>query len=294
MPSRLTFGTAFVGELQRSFSVKLGLAAVLLVLFAAIFAPLIAPFDPDLTSLPGRRALPSVEHPLGNDELGRDLLSRIVYGSRIALMVGGLAVSISLVIGVPLGLVSGFYGGGLDKTIMSVMDVLLAFPNILLAIAIVSALGPDIRNATLAIGLWTVPAYARLARASVLTVRTSEYVTAARAMGASNNRILTLHVFPNILSPIIVNGTLNFARAILAEASLSFLGLGAQPPTPSWGLMASTGRAYLLTEPHIATFPGLAIMFTVLGFNLLGDGLRDALDPRNRRQAATRGGTQIT
>jgi peptide/nickel transport system permease protein len=270
------------------------LAPVLLVLVSAALAPLIAPHDPDATSLSGRRALPSGERLLGNDELGRDMLSRILYGSRIALMVGGLSVAISLAVGVPLGLVSGFYGGSVDKSIMAVMDVLLAFPNILLAIAIVSALGPDLRNATVAIGLWTVPAYARLARGSVLTIRGSEFVTAIRALGAGDGRILLLHVLPNVLSPLIVNSTLNFARAILAEASLSFLGLGAQPPTPSWGLMASTGRQYLQTEPHIATFPGLAIMLTVLGFNLLGDGLRDALDPRARRRGAQRNASHNT
>lgn len=285
-PRRAGFAAAFLRELRRSFTVKLGLGLVVLIVLAALLAPWIAPYNPDLTSLSGRRALPSAEHLLGADELGRDMLSRLLHGSRIALMVGLLSVFISLAIGVPVGLASGYYGGSLDRSVMAVMDVLLAFPHILLAIAIVSSLGPDLRNATIAIGLWTVPTYARLARGSVLSIKSREFVTAARAIGASDARIVSFQVLPNALSPLIVNSTFNLARAILAEASLSFLGLGAQPPTPSWGLMTSTGRQYLQTEPHIATFPGLAIMLTVLGFNLLGDGLRDALDPRSRQRAS--------
>lgn len=262
---------------------KLAVAALLVVtvlMLAAIFAPYLSPYDPNVQSLPDRRALPGDKFILGADEFGRDMFSRTIWGARVALRVGLIATGIGLVGGVAVGMVAGFLGGWVDEVLMRVMDILLAFPYLLLAIAVVSALGPGELNTQLAIAVWTLPSFARLIRGSVISLKQREFVEAAKALGAGTRRILWTHILPNALSPIIIYGTLYIARAIMMEAALSFLGMGAQPPTASWGMMVSAGRNYLRTAPHIATIPGLAIALTVLAFNLLGDGLRDALDPR--------------
>ncbi len=253
-----------------------------LLLIAALGAPWLAPFDPAKQSLIEKRAKPGGKFLLGADEFGRDILSRVIYGSRVALVVSVLSVAVALTLGLTLGCLAGFLGGWTDVLVMRATEVLLAFPYLLLAIAVVSALGPGVVNTTLAVGIWGAPTVIRVVRGAVLVARETEYVSAARALGATALRVLTRHVLRNVLPTVIVYSTLFMANAILVEAALSFLGLGVQPPTPSWGLMVSTGRDLLLVAPHVATIPGLAILVAVLGFNLLGDGLRDALDPRLR------------
>jgi len=269
---------------RRNRLALIGLVVVALLAVAAAGAPWLAPADPVKQSLIEKRARPSEKFLLGADEFGRDILSRIIYGTRVALLVGLLSVAIALGLGLALGCLAGFAGGWLDVVIMRGVEILLAFPYLLLAIAVVSALGPGVLNTTIAVGIWGTPTVTRLVRGAVLAARDSEYVRAARALGATPARVLTRHVLRNILPTVIVYSTLFMANAILVEAALSFLGLGVPPPTPSWGLMVSSGRDFLLVAPHIATIPGLAIMVAVLGFNLLGDGLRDALDPRLRGQ----------
>ncbi len=279
----------------RQRSALIGMALIGMLTFTAIFAPLIAPFEPTEVLLGKEEGLkkrsgPCIhmfgcpsdqpQHLMGIDGNFRDLFSRIVYGARLSLLIGFTTVTISLVIGVLLGAVAGYTGGWLDNLIMRVLDVLLAFPFLLLAIAIVSVLGPGLLNAMLGIAIVSVPAYARVIRASVLTAREEDYVLAARTIGQRPQTILFGHILPNSISPLIVQATLGIGTAILDVAALSFLGLGAQPPTPEWGSMLSAERNQVFTAPHLVFFPGLAIMLTVLGFNLLGDGLRDALDPR--------------
>ena len=258
----------------------LGLVIVLLYVLVAIFAPLLAPYDPVKQDLVNMLQTPNSQHLLGTDEVGRDILSRILYGARISMKVGFYAVGVAFLIGVPLGIFAGFYGGKVDLIIMRAMDVLLAFPGILLSIVFVSVLGPNLDNAILSVGIYTVPNFARMARGEALTLRNSEFVEAARAMGASNVRIIFSHILINIVSPLIVMATLSFGTAIITTAGMGFLGIGAQPPTPEWGAMLSSGRQYLLVAPHVTTYTGLAILFLVLGLNLLGDGLRDVLDPK--------------
>jgi peptide/nickel transport system permease protein len=262
-----------------------GLVLVVLLGVMAAFAPWLAPYDPARQSLIEKRALPGTKYLLGADEFGRDILSRVIYGSRVALLVGLVSVTIAVALGLVLGTVAGFVGGWVDTAIMRGVEILLAFPYLLLAIAIVAALGPGVLNTTLAVGIWGAPAVTRIVRGSVLSLRETEYVGAARALGAPTRAVLGRHILPNLLPGLIVYATLFMANAILLEAALSFLGLGVQPPTASWGLMVSTGRDVLLVAPHVATVPGLAIMTSVLGFNLVGDGLRDALDPRLRGSA---------
>lgn len=257
-----------------------GIILVSLLLFTAIFGPYLAPYDPNAQDFSVRFSEPTLKHPLGADDFGRDTLSRIMHGARVSLEVGIIAVSIAGTVGTLLGLVAGYAGRIVDEIIMRVMDILFAFPAILLAIAILAALGKGVANAMIAIGVVYIPIFARIARGSVLSVREEEFVEAARAVGASDTRILFRHIFPNTLSPLIVETTLSLAFAILAEAALSFFGLGTQPPDPSWGRMLAEGRAYFRQSAWMGIFPGLAIMFTVMGFNFLGDGLRDALDPR--------------
>jgi len=256
--------------------------AVILAVLAlvAVGAPRLASRDPIRTA--PREALqpPGARYLLGTDQFGRDVASRVLHGARLSLTVGLIAVGIAVVIGVPIGLVSGFYGGRLDVFAMRVMDVLLAFPGILLALAIVGVLSPGLGNVMIAVGLAAVPTYARLTRASVLSARELLYVEAARAMGGRDRFILTRYILPNVVAPLIVTSTLGLGTAILSAAALSFLGLGSPPPTPEWGRMLSEGRDYLREAWWISTFPGLAIMLTVLAMNLLGDGLRDVLDPR--------------
>lgn len=267
-------------RLRRNRSAMLGLGIVVFLVLVAIFAPLIAPHDPLAQSLEDRLQAPSRHHLLGTDDLGRDLLSRIIYGSRISLQVGFFSVLIALVVGTFLGALGAYYGKILDTIIMRSMDVLLAFPGVLLAIGIVAVLGPSLNNAMVAIGIVTIPRYARVVRASVLTIKESEFVQAARALGNGGFRILFVHILPNCLAPLTVQTTLNIATAILEAAGLSFLGLGAQPPTAEWGAMLAGARQYLRIAPWVTALPGLAIVLTVMGFNLFGDGLRDALDPR--------------
>lgn len=259
----------------------LGALVVLVIVVVALLAPVLAPYEP--TAQTARRlTAPNSQYLLGADEFGRDVASRLIYGARISLYVGIVAVVIALVIGGTLGVIAGYYGGWMDAAVMRVVDVMLAFPGIVLAIVMVGMLGPSLNSSLIALGVLYAPTFARLARASTLVARREEYAVAARALGAVDGRILSRHIVPNILAPLITQGSLAFSTAILAEASLSFLGLGTQPPDPSWGLMLGAGRKFMEVAPWLAIYPGLAIMFAVLGFNLLGDGLRDLLDPRAR------------
>ena len=257
-----------------------GLVLIGVFLIMAAVAPWVAPHDPLAQDLAQRLEAPSPANWMGTDDFGRDVLSRVLYGARVSLRVGLIAVAISLLFGGVIGLVSGFYGGSVDLFVMRVMDVVLAFPAILLAIAVVAVLGPSLNNAMIAVGITGIPVYARLVRGVVLQVKSLEYVTAARALGAGDARILLKAVLPNCVAPILVQTSLGLATAVLDAAGLSFLGLGAQPPTPEWGAMLSQGRELILDAPWALTAPGIAILLSVLGFNLLGDGLRDALDPR--------------
>ena len=267
---------------RRNRLALVGLTLVIVLGLSAVLAPWVAPYDPARQSLIEKRARPGGKFLLGADEFGRDILSRVIYGSRVALLVGLLSAAIAVLGGLVLGTVAGFAGGWLDAVMMRGLEILLAFPYLLLALAIVAALGPGALNTTIAVGIWGVPAVTRIVRGSVLALRETEYVGAARALGAPVPALLRRHILPNIVPGLIVYATLFMANAILLEAALSFLGLGVQPPVASWGLMVSTGRDVLLVAPHVATVPGLAIMVAVLAFNLVGDGLRDALDPRLR------------
>ena len=272
-------------RLKKNKMAMIGLAIVILLVLMAIFADVL--FDYNDVVIKQNTAIrlqgPSAEHWLGTDEFGRDILARLVHGARISLLVGVVAVSIALVIGGTLGAVSGFYGGTVDMVISRLMDVLLAVPSLLLSITIVSALGPSIINLMIAIAVSSVPGYARIVRSSVMTVRDSEYVEAARSIGANDAQIIASHIIPNCMAPIIVQVSLKVASAILSTSGLSFLGLGVKAPTPEWGSMLSGGRAYLRNAPHLTFFPGVMIMITILSLNLLGDGLRDALDPKLKK-----------
>lgn len=269
-------------RLRRNRAAVIGGVVVLLFIAIAILAPLITPYDPNEGDLAQRLRSFSREHLLGTDALGRDLLSRVIYGARISLEIQIVSVSLALVIGTLLGMVGGYYGGRLDHLIMRLMDILLAFPGIFLAIAIIAALGPGLLNLMLAAGIYSVPQFARIVRGSILTLKEKEFVEAARAVGESDVNILFRYLLPNSMAPIIIQTTLRMATVLLTASGLSFLGLGVQPPTAEWGAMLSTARAYIVTAPHVATVPGLAIMLVVMGFNLFGDGLRDSLDPRLR------------
>jgi peptide/nickel transport system permease protein len=268
-------------------TMKIGGLIVGSTVLAAMIGPWIVPYDPAVQNLPLRLAGPSLAHPLGLDELGRDVLARICSGARISLAVGLVVVGVSAIAGLVLGAIAGYFGGLVDDAISRVSDVLLAFPGLLLAIALVAVLGPSLVNVVLALSVIGWVAYARLVRGQVLRTRELEYVHAARALGARVPRILWRHVIPSTVPSLVVQSTLGMAAAIIAEASLSFLGLGVQPPTPSWGTMINGGRAHLIDAPHLTVFPGLAIALLVLGFNFLGDGLRDAIDPR-RGEAAVK------
>jgi peptide/nickel transport system permease protein len=270
------------GRFCRNRLAVVGLALIVVLAVSALLAPWLAPYDPARQSLIEKRAKPGAKYWLGADEFGRDILSRVIYGSRVALLVGVLSVLIALVGGLLFGTVSGFIGGWLDAVMMRGIEILLAFPYLLLALAIVAAMGTGALNTTIAVGVWGIPTVTRMVRGSVLALRETEYVGAARALGAATPALLRRHILPNVVPGLVVYSTLFMANAILLEAALSFLGLGVQPPTASWGLMVSTGRDVLLVAPHVATVPGVAIMVAVLGFNLVGDGLRDALDPRLR------------
>jgi peptide/nickel transport system permease protein len=273
-------------RLVRRRTALFGLLVVLAIMLAAVFAPLVSPFDPLEQDIGQRLREPGWQdeqgrvHPLGTDHLGRDILARIIFGSRIALVVGLAAVAISGVIGMLIGLVAGYFGGRTDDFLMRLADIQLAFPFILLAIAVIGVLGPSLRNIIIVIGVSSWVVYARVVRGEVLSIREREYVHAAVALGSRHWRVLMSHVLPNTFTPWLVVATLDMARVIVIESALSFLGLGVQPPTPTWGGMLADGRVYLSTAWWLATFPGLAILITVLGINLFGDGLRDTLDPR--------------
>ena len=259
-----------------------GGSIVLLLVLLAVFGRALAPFDPLMMDFTARFAPPSWTHPFGTDDFGRDLFSRVLYGARVSVQVAFIAVSLSGVVGVTLGVLAGYLGGWVDELIMRVMDVIFAFPAVLLAITVMAILGRGVENAMIAIAIVYAPIFARVTRGAVIAVRDREFVTAARALGQRQLRIMFAHVLPNALGPIIVQTSLSLAFAILAEAALSFFGLGTQPPDPSWGRMLAEGRGFLGQAPWMGIFPGLAIMLSVLGFNLLGDGLRDVLDPRWR------------
>ena len=255
----------------------IGLTIIGLLLVTALIAPFVAPYDPLAIDLRGELEGPGAGHPLGQDKLGRDILSQVIYGSRVSLVVGLVVVGISLLIGVSLGAAAGYFGGVFDSVLMRIVDILLAFPGILLAIALAGILGPNLRNIILALCVLGWVGYARLVRGQVLAEMNKEYVLAARALGASHPRIILRHILPNCLAPVIVQATFGLAGVILAESSLSFLGLGPQD-VPTWGRLMNEGAQYLLFAPHVATFPGIAIMLTVLGFNFIGDGLRNRWD----------------
>ncbi len=256
-----------------------GVAIVLLVTLVALFAPWIAPYDPFTQNLTEALRGPSPAHLLGQDDLGRDILSRIIFGARVSMKVGFITVSVSALIGMLVGAVAGYLGGWVDEILMRITDIMLAFPGILLAIGIMAILGPSFNNVLIALCLVGWKGYARLVRGEILKEKEKEYVQAARVLGYSNARIIFFHLLPNTINPVLVMATLGIASMVIAEAGLSFLGLGTQPPLPSWGGMLSEGRQYILQAPHLTTFPGIAIMILVLGFTFLGDALRDALDP---------------
>jgi peptide/nickel transport system permease protein len=272
-------------RLLRNKLAVVGMVVIGIVILVALFAPLLALEHPNENGIfrafpRDNKMPPSLSHPMGTDDLGRDLMSLIIYGSRISIRIGVFAVGFAILIGVVIGAISGYFGGVVDNVLMRLMDIMLAFPSILLALVIVAVIGPGLFNAMLAVGIVSIPTYARITRASVLSESNQEYVIASRALGANAAQLLVQHILPNVLSPIIVAASLGIATAILDAAGLGFLGLGAQPPTPEWGLMLSRNKSHIFTSPWMVFFPGVSIMFLVLGFNLLGDGLRDALDPR--------------
>jgi len=274
------------GSARRNPLAAAGLVLVVVFVIFALFAPWIAPLDPAAIDLPSRLDPPSNVHWLGNDELGRDILSRVIYGARISMLVGSCVVLASLVLGLVIGSIAGYYGGAIDRFVnVVVMNAFLSFPGILLAIAFVAFRGPGIFNLVLALSLGGWVGYARLVRGQVLAAREREFVEAARALGASDLRIVVRHILPNIIQPVIVQAAIGMAGAILAEATMSFLGLGVPPPTASWGTMLNDGRAHLFDAPHLVVFPAAAVMLAVLSFNFIGDALRDYLDPRSRIEA---------
>lgn len=281
-PSRRASRSDTVRRLLRSPSAVTGAVIVLLLVLSGIFAPLLTSYDPVQQDLRSVLRPPSAEHWLGTDNLGRDVFTRILYGSRLTLFIGAFAVGVGLLFGVPLGVISGYYRGVADQVIQRLMDLMLSFTSFLLALTLVALLGVGLTNIIIAVGISTIPRFARLVRSSVLTIREVSYIEASRALGAVDRRVLWKHVLPNSLAPVIVQATLSMGSTILTAAGLGFLGLGVQPPTPEWGAMLGEGRNYIFSQASLTTFPGLAIFLAVVGFNLLGDGLRDALDPQLR------------
>jgi peptide/nickel transport system permease protein len=271
-------------DLLQNRTAAIGMLIITLIVLVAIFGSFFAPYNPLIPAPLDRLKGPASEHFFGTDSLGRDIFSRVIYGSRISLIIGLISVSISLVPGTLLGLVAGYFGRTIDNTLMRVMDVLLAFPAILLAIFITAILGPGLINTMIAVGIVYIPHYARIVRSSVLSLKEQLFVQSVRHLGGSHLRVIFGHILPNALPPIIVYATLGMGTAVLQAAALGFLGLGAQPPQPEWGAMLSEGRQYIQIAPHVAAFPGVAILLLVLGFNLFGDGLRDVLDPSLRLQ----------
>ena len=267
-------------QLWRKHTALVGLGIIIVLVLTALLADVLAPYDPTATGSGQPMLLPSGQHPLGTDMLGRDMLSRVVHGSRVAIYVGVLSLLLPICAGIPLGVISGFYGGAVDNVIMRLMDIMLAFPIFLLAIVVMVILEPSTTNVVIALGIVRIPIYARIVRGSVLSVKALTYIEAAKALAVRDPRLLWRHILPNCLAPLIVTSTLSVGTSIIAEASLSFLGLGTQPPTPSWGWDLKAGLMILEINPWICLFPGGAIFLSVLAFNLFGDGLRDALDPR--------------
>ena len=282
LPREISPGRRALLRLARRRGAMVGLGVVVFFILLAIFTPQVAPFDPLATSCSAVRKAPSAAHWFGTDEIGRDVLSRVIWGSRASLLAGMVSVSIALVLGVPIGLTAGYVGGWLDALISRMTDAMLACPFLILAIALAAFLGPSLTNAMIAIGISATPIFIRLTRAQTLHVKVEDYVEAARAVGNSQLRIALRHVLPNVVPPLIVQATLAVAAAVIAEAALSFLGLGQQPPAPSWGSMLNTAKNYIDNAPWMAVWPGLSIFLLVLSFNLLGDGLRDAFDPKSR------------
>jgi peptide/nickel transport system permease protein len=268
--------------MESKFWFYVGLTILMLLLTSALMAPVLAPHDPTQQNLDNDLRAYSSENPLGTDKLGRDILSRVLYGGRISLLVGVTTVVISLAIGLAIGSISGYFGGWADQGLMRLVDILMAFPGILLAIAFTAVLGPGLDHVILALCLIGWTGYARLVRGEILALREQEFVQAARALGCKPRRIIAHHLFPNLLPPLLIQATFGLAAAVIAEGSLSFLGLGVEPPTPSWGSMLNDGRQFLLVAPHLTTYPGIAIMITVFGLNLVGDGLQDRLQTRYR------------
>lgn len=271
-------------EFFRNRGAVIGLALLIIILFATIFASYLTPYDPLQRDTPARLSSPSWQHPMGTDSLGRDIMSRVLHGGRVSLQVGFFSIFASAMVGIPLGLMAGYFGGIIDNAIMRVMDVILAFPGLVLIIWLVAVLGSSMTMVILAIAFFFVPTYARLIRSTALSLREIEYVLAAKSVGASAARILAQHILPNALAPVIVLTTLSISGAIITGASLSFLGLGVRPPTPEWGAMLADGRGYLRNAWWIAFFPGMTITLVVLAANIVGDGLRDALDPKISRK----------
>lgn len=274
---------SFFWTIGQNKAAMVGGIIIFLYISLTFLAPILAPYDPYEINLQDKLQSPSMSHWMGTDDKGRDILSRILYGSRLSLGVGFSSVFFGAFFGIILGLIAGYYGKWLDTIISRCLDVMLAFPGILLALAIISALGPSLINVTIAVGVFSIPLFARIVRGSTMEVKKLEYIDAIRTLGANDLIIIFRHILPNILSPIIVQGSLRLATAILSAAGLSFLGLGAQPPSPEWGAMLSSGRDFIFSAPYMAIFPGLMISVLVLGFNLFGDGLRDALDPRMKK-----------
>ncbi len=286
IPAAARRGERLLRAIRLNPLAAIGIALVIVFTTLAVFAPWIAPQDPAHIDLPARLARPSTAHWFGTDELGRDILSRIIYGARISMLVGSNVVAISLLLGLIVGCIAGYYGGRVDRVVnIVVMNAFLSFPGILLAIAFVAFLGPGMFNLILALSIGGWVGYARLVRAQVLATREREFVEAARALGASDWRVITRHILPNMIQPVIVQAAIGMAGAVLAEATMSFLGLGVPPPTASWGTMLNDSRAHLFDAPHLVLFPALAVMLAVLSFNFIGDALRDYLDPRARIEA---------
>jgi peptide/nickel transport system permease protein len=271
-----------LGQLLKRRTAFVGLVIIVLMVIAGVFAPLVSPYDPLSQDIPAAFQTPTLSHPLGTDNLGRDILSRIIYGSRTSLEIGVLAIILGGAVGVVIGMVSGYFRGIIDSVLMRIIETLLALPGLLLVIALATSLGTGMKALIVAVAVGSVPHFARLIRGNVLLTRELDYVQAARTIGASNVRIMIQHIWPNCLQPIIVQGTLGIGVAILVAAGASFIGVGVQPPASDWGLMISTGHQYIFSNWWLSVPPGVAIMLTVMGFNLLGDGLRDALDPRLR------------
>lgn len=269
-------------RLTKNPIIPVGIVIIVLVMLVGSFAPYLSPYNPNKMYPRNRREAPSKQYLLGTDRLGRDMLSRMIWGARVSLVIGVLAVAVSMAVGLTIGMISGYYGGLLDEILMRLMDIIFAFPSLLLAIALIAVTGPSMRNIIFVVAVIRVPRFARIIRASVLSLKEKEFVEAARALSKSDAGIMVQHILPNCIAPLTVEASLSIATAIITESALSFLGLGVRPPTPSWGQMIADGRSELFTAPWIVIFPGLAIMLTVLGYNLLGDGLRDALDPRLR------------